>query len=705
MRHCVQQTFGLVLALAVGASAAAQAIHGREGITLPPPPAVEAIPVADDYFGTKILDSYRWLEDAKSPETQAFVEAQNAYTARYLKQARIRPQILDDLDALENVSAASIPLQRANNYFFSKRLAGEQQAAIYVRRGWTAKDEHLIDPAALSRDTNTSITLEDVSRDGTLVAYGVRKSGVDGTAIHVSNVKTGKTLEDELPAARYFDIHFAPDGTSMYYERNSKEGTLLYHHVLGARVSKDTLLFGREFRGELLTGDDIFSSVITDGHYLVVTIRRGVPARRVDIVYRDLSKPGSFFEVLVWGLDARFDAIHAQGAWYVKTDYQAPMGRILKADPGIMPDVWKIIVPEGQNAITDWSIVGGKLYVHRQNAAMTETAIYTLDGKAAGTVDSDGIGSSSAVVGRTTDRYGFYSFESLLAPPTVYRLDSLTGKREVFFQPKIDFDPSQDELKQVSYKSKDGTLIPMFIAGKKGLKRDGTERLLIADSGGSNLNRLPSWNPHYAWWLQQGGWVAMPLLRDSGEQGMPEQQQNGFDDFFAAAEYLIADKYTSPQHLAIAGASHRGLLMGTAIIQRPDLFSAVLCDDPLLDLLRYQQFSLGSRSMKEYGAAKNGKQFTYLLKLSPYHNVKPAKAYPAVLLFTGGEADMLPDPFHARKMTALLQAASNSGRPILLHVSQAEGQSGSTSLDQQIQDDADRLAFLWTETAQPAHGK
>ena len=702
----MQQTFGLILALAVAASDAAQGIHGRQGITLPPPPAAEAIPVADNYSGTKILDSYRWLEDAKSPETQAFIDAENAYTARYLKQARIRPQILDDLDALENVSSASIPLQRGNSLFFMKRLAGERQSSIYVRRGWTAKDERLIDPAALSRDTNLSVTLEDVSRDGTLVAYGVRKAGVDRTAIRVFNVKTGKTLEDELPTARYLDIHFAPDGASMYYSRNSKEGTLLYQHVLGARVSKDTLLFGREFRGELLTGDDLFSSVITDdGRYLVVTIRRGVPARRVDIVYRDLTKPGSFFEVLVWGLDARFDAIRAQGAWYVKTDYQAPMGRILKADPGILPDVWKTIVAEGHDAIADWSIVGGKLYVHRQNAAaaMTETDLYTLDGRAAGTVDSDGIGTASAVAGRTADRYGFFGFESFLAPPKIYRLDTLTGKREVFFQPKIDFDASKYELKQVSFKSKDGTPIPMVIAGKKGLKQDGTERLLMTGSDGFNLNRLPSWNPVYAWWLEQGGWVAMPLLRSSSEQGMPEQ--NGFDDFFAAAEYLIADRYTSPQHLAIRGAARGGLLMGAAITQRPDLFSAMLCDDPLLDLLRFQQFSSGSGSMKEFNTAKNDKQFMHLLKLSPYHNVKPATAYPAVLLFTGGAADALPDPFHARKMTALLQAASSSSRPILLHTSQTEAHSGGAGVDQQIQDDADRLAFLWTETAQPAHGK
>ena len=372
----MRRTFGLGLAiwLVLGAGAVAQTIHGREGITLPPPPAVDAIPVSDDYFGTRIPDSYRWLEDARSPETRAFIDAQNAYTARYLKQARIRSQVADDLDELENVSEWRFPIERAGSYFFRKRLAGEQQFSIFVRRGWTgpggtAKDERLIDPAQMGRDPNTSVRLEDVSRDGTLLAYAVQQGGADETSIHVFNVKTGKTMEDELPTARYFGVNFAPDGASIYYARNNKQGTLLYRHLLGTRNSKDALLFGHEFRGEELAGDDLFSGVVTDdGRYLVVTIRRGVPARRVDIVYRDLTKPGSTFEVLVWAMDSRFDAIYAKGAWYVKTDYKSPKGRILKADPGIMPDVWQTIVPEGPDVIDEWSIVGGKIDVYKRQA-------------------------------------------------------------------------------------------------------------------------------------------------------------------------------------------------------------------------------------------------------------------------------------------------------------------------------------------------
>jgi prolyl oligopeptidase len=701
--------WGIAVWLVVGICALAQTIHGRDGITLPPPPEVQAVPVADNYFGTRIVDSYRWLEDAKSPATRAFIDAENAYTARYLKQARIRPQVADDLDALENVSATDAPLERADSYFFLKRLVGEQQFSIYVRHGWTGKDERLIDPAQLSRDANTSVFLEDVSRDGTLLAYAVRSGGADEAGIHVLNVKTRKTLEDELPTARYTSISFAPDGVSFYYARNNKQGTLLYQHVLGTRVSRDTLLFGREFRGEPLTGDDLFSAVVTDdGCYLVVQINRGVPARRVDIVFRDLARPASPFEVLVWGLDSRFEAIYAKGAWYVKTDYQAPKGKILKADPGILPDVWKTVVPEGQDVIDAWSIVGGKIYVNRLRDVKTETTAYTLDGKPAGKIDYEGIGSASAVFGRTTDRYGFFNFESYIVPSTVYRLDTATGKREVFFQPKIPFDSSQYELTQVFLKSKDGTRIPMFIAGKKGLMRDGTERLLMTGYGGFNLNETPVWSPRVAWWLEQGGWFALPNLRGGGEygeswhqQGMFEKKQNVFDDWFAAAEYLIANKYTSPAHFAIAGASNGGLLMGASITQRPELFSAVWCGFPLLDMLRFQKFLVGSFWTTEYGSAEDPKQFPYLLKYSPYQNVKPGTAYPAVMFFTG-DSDTRVDPLHARKMTPLLQSASTSGRPILLHYSLAGGHSGGLAVDQQVQDDADQFTFLWTETGQTA---
>jgi len=700
--------FGVTFCFGAVGMAQAQTIRGREGITLPLPPPVQADPVTDNYFDIKITDSYRWLEDAKSAQTREFIDAQNAYTTRYLKQAKIRPQIVDDLDPLENVTETGAPRERAGSYFFERRHSGEQQFSIYVRHGWTGKDERLIDPAVMSRDTNTSVQLEDVSRDGSLIAYGLKEGGADEHSIHLFEVKTKKTLEDELPAARYFGSVFAPDGKSLYYARNNKEGTLLFQHVLGTRPSKVVLIFGREFRGEPLGPIDLFGPTITDdGRYLVIQIDRGVPARRVDIVFRDLTKPGSPFEVLVWGLDSHFQTIYAKGTWVTKTDYKAPNGKILAADPGVLPDAWKTIVPEGQDVIEDWSIVGGKLYVNRLKDVKTDTTVFALDGKPAGKISYDEIGSASTMVGRTTDRYGYFSFESFIRPWTIYRLDTTTGKREIFFQPKIDFDSSQYELKQVFFESKDGTKVPMFIAGKKGLKQDGTERLLMTGYGGFQVSMTPEWNPAYAWWIQQGGWFAMPNLRGGQEygehwheQGMFEKKQNVFDDWFAAAQYLIDNKYTSPAHFAIRGRSNGGLLMGASIVQHPELFSAVWCGYPLLDMLRYQKFLVGRYWTTEYGSAENEKQFPYLLKYSPYQNVKAETAYPAVMFFTG-DSDTRVDPLHARKMTPLLQAASSSRRPILLHYSLSGGHSAGVSVDQKIQDDADELAFLWTETGQP----
>jgi prolyl oligopeptidase len=706
---CFAVTFS-AFAFLVNVAAPSQTIHGRDGIVLPSPPPAEVSPVVDNYSGIKIADSYRWLEDAKSTETRAFIDAQNAYTDRYLKQARIRPQVVDDLTALVDVSSAQVPTACGTSNFFLKRLEGEQQYSIYVRHNWTgsavpAKDERLIDPAKLTRDPNTSIQIADVSRDCNLIAYQVQKGGADEAEIHIFNVKTGKTLEDELPTARYFGVSFAPDSKSFYYARTDGKGTLVNLHQLGTRVSRDQLIFGHEFRGEPLGPDDLITPQVSDdGRYLVVEIDRGVPASRVDIVYRDLTKPGSVFEVLVWGIDNRFTAISYKGAWYVKTDYKAPKGIVMRADPGIMPEAWKTIIPEGSDVINDWAIVGGKVYIDRLKDVNTETAIYSLDGKLLGNVDHGGFGSTSGIFGRTTDHYAFYDFSSFITPPAIFRLDTVTGRHDTFFQPKTPFDSSQYELKQVFFKSKDGTRIPMFIAGKKGLKTDGTERLLMTGYGGFSVAYTPSWYPLAAWWLQQGGWFALPNLRGGGEygetwheQGMFERKQNVFDDWFAAADYLIANKYTSPQHFAIIGASNGGLLMGASMTQHPDLFSAVLCAYPLLDMLRFQKFLVGSFWTTEYGSSDNEKQFRYLLKYSPYQNVKPNTSYPAVMFFTG-DSDTRVDPLHARKMTAMLQAASSSGRPVLLHYSVAGGHNGGMSVDQQVQDDADQLTFLWTET-------
>ncbi len=708
---------GLILALALAGVAGAQTqqnqrIHGRDGISLPPPPAVQQLPVVDNYFGTKVTDDYRWLEDADSPATRKFVADENTYTQRYMDQARIRSQLVNELGSFEDVSRWTLPTLRGEDYFFEKRLAGEDQAAIYVRHGWTGKDKRLVDPAQFSRDPNTSVILMDVSRDGSMIAYLVREGGADQATVHFYDVKTGKTPFDVLPLSIYYSVNFTPDGKGVFYSRTDAAGTLIYEHTFGTRASRDTLLFGHEFRGEALGPNDLILAEITDDYrYLLLEIDRGVPARRVDIVYRDLTKPHAYFNVLTWGIDARFAAIYERGAWYVKTDYKAPRGCIMKAYPGIMPEAWDMIVPQGPDVIQDFSIVGDKIYLNRLHDVKTETTVYTLKGKAVGAIPYDGMGTASAMIGRTMDRYGFYSFESFIIPPEIYRIDTVTGKRELFAQVKVPFDSSQYELRQVFFKSKDGTRVPMFIAGKKGQKQDGSERLLMTAYGGFDVSETPEWSGAWAWWMKQGGWFALPNLRGGGEYGenwhqagMFGQKQNVFDDFFAAAEYLIKNKYTSPEHLAIMGRSNGGLLMGAAITQRPDLFSAVVCGYPLLDMLRYQKFEQGSHWITEYGSSDNEDQFKYLLKYSPYQNVHKGTAYPAALFLTGAD-DTRVAPLHARKMAALLQADSSSGRPILFHQSLVGGHSAGVGIGQTIQDTADQFAFLWTETGTPSRAK
>jgi prolyl oligopeptidase len=706
----------------------AQAIHGRDRITLPAPPVTDKDPVVDTYFGTKITDDYRWLEDAKSAETRDFLDQQIAYTDRYLKQAKVRPEIADKLDALIHVTSWSNPIMRSTargeDYFFLKRLSSEEQPSIYVRHGWSGsaarsttaaskqpafgpgKDIRLIDPASLSKDPNTSVSLLSVSSDASVLAYGVRQGGADEQEVHFFSLKTNKALEDSLPAERYNSVDLAHDADGVYYSRFTHKGSLVYFHKFGTRVSADPLLFGREFHSETLGETDLTSAHVTDdGRYLVIEIGRGVPAKREDIVFRDLRKPGTPFQILIWGFDSRFAAHYANGEWYVQTDYMAPKGRVLKANPGIAPEAWETVVPEGADVISGSNIVGNRLFVQRLKDVKSETAIYTLQGKAAGAIQYSGIGDASVLSGHATGRYGFYSFQSFIQPPTIYRYDTVTGKQEIFGQPKTPFETAQYDLQQVFYKSKDGTRIPMFVAGKKGLKMDGSERLLMTAYGGFNLSETPAWNPLYAAWMEQGGWFALPNLRAGGEYGeawheagMFEKKQNVFDDFYAAAEYLISNHYTSTPHFAITGRSNGGLLMGAAMTQRPELFGAIWCGFPLLDMLRYQKFEMGRLWTSEYGSAENEKQIAYLRKYSPYQNVKKGTAYPAIMFFTG-DSDTRVDPLHARKMTPLMQAASSSGRPVLLHYSLKSGHSAGVSAAQLVEDYADQLAFLWTETA------
>lgn len=698
-----------VAAAALSLSAGAQ-VHGKEGITLPAPPAVARQPVTDIYHqangpDVSVTDDYRWLEDAKSPETRAYIAAQNAYTDKYLDQVKNLPQIRTQMAALLKVDQMSPPMRRGDRLFFTRRLAGENQASIYMRTGLHGSDVRLIDGTKLSADGNTSAGLLGAREDGSTLIYGVRVGGADEEEIHFLDLGSRKELGDVLPSARYTSTEFSPDGKGIYYSRYfPHEGPRVFYHAFGAQ-SEDTMLLGRSYRGEPLDELDYIDVRVTEnGHYLVMTIERGVPAKRVDILLKDLRTPDSPLTPLVYGYDNRFSALVDGDTFFIETDLGAPNHRILQARMDVKPEQWKTVIPEAKDVLEEASIVAHRFFVLRLHDVKSELTAYTLDGKATGTIDFPGIGSGSGLRGRAQDHDGFYVFNSFIRPPTIFHYDVASGKSDVFYAQKVPFDSDEYELRQVFYTSRDGTRVPMFIAGKKGLKRDGSERLLMTGYGGFQVSETPDWNPEYAWWMQQGGWFALPNLRGGSEYGenwhkaaMFDKKQNVFDDWFAAAEYLIKEKYTSPEHFAIRGRSNGGLLMGASMTQRPDLFGAIWCGYPLLDMLRYQKFLVGRTWTTEYGSAENPGDFAYIYNYSPYQHVVAGTRYPAIMFFTG-DGDTRVDPLNARKMTPLVQRSSASQRPVLLHYSVKGGHSAGISQSQLVEDYSDEMAFLWTET-------
>ena len=687
-------------------------IHGKNGITLPPPPVVPQHTVVDSYSvagsstPVQITDPYQWLEDAHSPATRSFITDENAYTAQYFAQVKTLSATEAQLGILMRVDTVDVPIARGDRFFFSRRLASDNQASLYVRTGLHGPDRKLVDGNALSTDGNTSAVLLDVSDDGTVLTYGVRVGGADELTIHFLDVQTGATTLDILPSARYYGVVLAPDKKGVYFSRFFPGvGTRVFFHLFGKPFSTDLVLLDRDFQGQHLTEIDNVSLGSTDnGHFLILNIDYGVPAHREDILVKDLRTAGAPLMPLVYGIESRFDLLSDGDTFFVRTDWKAPNGRILRAHAGQPVDSWPTVIPEGADVLETASLVGHHLFVLRLHDVKSELKSYTLDGKEAATVDLPGIGAGSTLSGRDTDPGGFYTFQSFITPPTIYRYNIATGRSEVFYRESVPFNTDDFEIHQVFFPSKDGTRIPMFIAGRKGLKRDGTERLLMTGYGGFAVSLEPTWNPEYAWWMQQGGWFAMPNLRGGKEYGeswhkaaMFANKQNVFDDWFAAAHYLIDNHYTSPEHFAIRGRSNGGLLMGAAMTEHPELFGAIWCGYPLLDMLRYQNFEMGRTWTTEYGSADNPADFSCLRAYSPYGNVHPGTPYPAILFFTG-DGDTRVDPMNARKMTPLMQSASSSGRPILLHYSTKGGHSAGVSQTQLITDYANEMSFLWTET-------
>ncbi len=595
------------------------------------------------------------------------------------------------------IDSIGAPRVRSNRYFFFKRQAAQDQAILFMRNGAEGKDELLIDPLAMSPDHTVTVNLHTVSRDGTLLAYSVRHGGADETTPHLFDVNTKTDLPDRFPQARYSSISLLPEKTGLYVTRLTADGPRVFFHKLGADSAGDVEVFGKGYGPEKI----ITSSVSDDGHYLSITVLHGSAADHTEIYFQDLAKKGPIVPV-VNDVPAAFFGEIADDKMFLHTNWKAPKWRILEVNlRNPARDKWREVIPESQGVLDEFSLVGGKLAVRMVQDVIPHVKLFDTDGKYLREVTPGTFGTISGLSGYWRSHEAFYSTTSFHMPLTIYRYDVATGKQSVWSQSKVPIETEKYEVKQVWYTSKDGTKIPMFLGHAKNLKLDGSSPAFLTGYGGFNVTRMPTFSPLAAAWMAKGGVYAVANLRGGGEfgeewhrAGMLGKKQNVFDDFIAAAEWLIANHYTTPSRLAIAGNSNGGLLVGAALTQRPDLFRAVVCGYPLLDMLRYQKFLVARYWVPEYGSSEDPEQFKYIFAYSPYHHVKAGTKYPAVLLLSG-DSDTRVDPLHARKMTAKLQAANSSGRPVLLHYDTKAGHSGGTPTAKQVENLTDELGFLF----------
>ena len=662
----------------------------------PGPPRARTDNVKDVLHGVEISDPYRWLENQKSPETRAWIDTQNAYTRSLLDPLPGRVELEKRLSALMKIDTMSMPVVRGGRYFFSQRRADQEQSVLYVRKGLTGQDEVLVDPHPLSSDRTTSVSFRGFSKDGTLLAYGIRQGGEDETAIRFVNVDTRKELPDSLPRARYGGISIKHDQSGFYYSRRDAPGFRIWYHRLGADPATDPKIFGDGYGPEYGLG----GSITEDGRYFIIHVFKGSAADDSQIHVQDLARGGPIVPV-VKDLKGRFFGDAAGDTLYVQTNWQAPKNRILAIDlKNPAREKWREIIPESRAVIEGVSLAGGKLFVNYLDNVRSSLRIFSAEGKRLGEIPVPTLGSVSGMNGRWDQDEAFYGFISFHMPFTVYRYEVSSGKQSVWWKPNIPVKSEDFEVKQVWYTSKDSTKVPMFLLHRRGLKLDGARPTLLTGYGGFNMSSTPGFSVLGALWAERGGVFALANLRGGGEfgeewhkAGMLEKKQNVFDDFIAAAQWLVAQGYTKPSRLAIRGGSNGGLLVGAALTQRPDLFQAVVCNYPLLDMIRYQKFLLARLWVSEYGSAENPEQFKYLYAYSPYHHVKPGAKYPAVLFVTG-DSDTRVDPLHARKMAALLQASTGSDKPALLLYDTKSGHSGGRPVSKQIEETADELAFL-----------
>ncbi|MCU1237359.1 MAG: prolyl oligopeptidase [Candidatus Solibacter sp.] len=660
------------------------------------PPRTQTEPVTDTLHGVKITDPYRWLEDQNSPATREWLAAQDKFARAYLDTIPGRDALHKKFEALLKIDTMGVPSVRHDRYFFSRRMAGEDRASLILRDGLTGKDEVLVDPKTATDDPTTSVQYLDLSDDGGLIAFGARRGGEDEVSVRLLNVDTRKFLSDSLPRGRYFGFSIKPDKTGFFYSRFTVgQGSRVYYHAMGTPSAADPEIFGKGYGPTQLVG----AGVTENGRWLLIEVSEGVPAKRTELHFQDLRARTPIRTLLKE--DAEFAMAEAGDTLFLTTNWKAPNRRVIRLDLNSpAAENWKDVVPESPLAIESSAAVGGRLFVRYLDNVITHVKQFDIAGKPLGDLKLPGIGTAAGPYGRWRDDQAFFTFTSFVTPSTSYRFQVSTGKQDVWFRPTVPVRSEDFETKQVWYGSKDGTKIPMFLVHRKGITPDGNLPVLLNAYGGFNVSLTPNFSSQAVAWAQLGGVYAVANLRGGGEfgeswhrAGMFEHKQNVFDDFIGAAEWLVANHYTKPARLGIIGGSNGGLLMGAMMTQRPDLFGAIVCGAPLLDMLRYHNMSVGGWWASEYGSADDPKQFAYLRKYSPYHNVKKGAAYPAIMFVTG-DADTRVDPAHARKMAALVQFANTSANPILLRYDTKGGHSGIGSVTKTIDEQVDQIAFL-----------
>ena len=707
-------TFFLILLAGAVSLVFAEDSHAGDPTLPSGPPKAKVAPVEDAVQGHKIVDRYRYLENADDPDTKLYVEQELSYTRSILDPLPGRDKINARLSQLLQIGTVGTPQMGGKYYFHTHREGNQNQPVLYVREGvnggFNEKDRVLVDVNKLAADGTVALDWWFASEDGNYVAYGTSASGSEESTLRIIETATGKLLPDTIERTRFASLAWMKDGSAFYYTRNPKKGEVpageevyhvkVFYHQLGSDPAKDPLVFG-----EGRNAQDVPSITLSeDDRWLLIDVGEGWT--KTEMYLQDLQSKNPPLEITT-GKDFLYGAEFFEGKLYITTNEDAPHYRVFVADAAnAKRENWKEIVPQSDAVLQNASVTGGKLLLQYEHNATSELRLFGLDGKKLADISLPAIGSVFDASGRYDRNEIFFGFQSYTVPPSIYRVDLADVKSALWA--KVDapsIDPSGYNVEQVWYTSKDGTKIPMFVVNKKGVEKNGKNPTLLTGYGGFNVSLTPAFSRSMYLWMEHGGVYAVANLRGGAEfgedwhrAGMLEKKQNVFDDFIAAAEYLIAQKYTDKDHLAIQGGSNGGLLMGAMITQRPDLFRAVVCAVPLLDMLRYQNFQIAKLWIPEYGSAEDAKQFDWLYAYSPYHHVKPGVEYPAILFVTG-DTDTRVDPMHAKKMAALMQSEAKNGgsreRPILLRIDIKAGHGQGKPVTKQIEESTDMYSFLF----------